>query len=66
LQQAGLRTRIDEPGGTRPNPDALIEYMRHDKKAEGGKLKFVLVRSLGSAFVSTDVPLEAVKAVLAE
>jgi 3-dehydroquinate synthase len=40
--------------------------MRHDKKAEGGKLKFVLVRGLGHAFVSADVPLDAVKTVLTD
>ncbi|HEX3653343.1 MAG TPA: 3-dehydroquinate synthase [Rhizomicrobium sp.] len=66
LQNAGLRTRIDELDGTRPDADALIEYMRHDKKAEGGKLKFVLVRGLGHAFVSADVPLDAVKTVLTD
>jgi 3-dehydroquinate synthase len=52
--------------GARPNTDSLIEYMRRDKKAEGGKLKFVLVRGLGEAFVSAEVPLEDVKAVLSE
>jgi 3-dehydroquinate synthase len=66
LQRAGLCTRIDELGSTRPDADALIRYMRHDKKAEGGKLKFVLVRGLGSAFVSADAPLDAVKGILAE
>ena len=29
--------------------------MRGDKKAEGGKLTFVLARGIGGAFVSRDV-----------
>ena len=66
LQRAGLRTRIDELGSTRPDADTLIEYMRHDKKAEGGRLKFVLIRGIGHAFVSAGVPVDAVTAVLSD
>jgi 3-dehydroquinate synthase len=39
--------------------------MAHDKKARDGKLTFVLVRGLGRAFVTTDVPVEAVREILA-
>jgi 3-dehydroquinate synthetase len=35
--------------------------MGHDKKVEGGKLQFILLKSLGAAFVS-----EAPEAALAE
>ncbi|HEX3945592.1 MAG TPA: 3-dehydroquinate synthase [Rhizomicrobium sp.] len=66
LHRIGLRTRIDELAGPRPSTELLIEYMRRDKKAEGGNLKFVLVRGLGEAFVSAEVPLEDLKAVLSE
>jgi shikimate kinase/3-dehydroquinate synthase len=38
--------------------------MQHDKKMRDGKLAFVLVRGIGQAFTSRDVPLEAVAAVL--
>jgi 3-dehydroquinate synthetase len=42
---------------TRPPPtgsDALRQAMNLDKKASAQALKFVLLRSLGEAFVSTD------------
>ncbi len=38
----------------------LIEHMRRDKKMRDGQLKFVLVRGIGHAFTSSDVPAEAV------
>ncbi|MBV8799868.1 MAG: 3-dehydroquinate synthase [Alphaproteobacteria bacterium] len=66
LQGAGLPVRIGDIRSERPSPETLLEFMQHDKKAERGKLKFVLVRGLGNAFVSGDVSLDAVRAVLAE
>jgi 3-dehydroquinate synthase len=38
--------------------------MSHDKKVKDGKLTFILARGLGRAFVTSDVPLDAVKDVL--
>ena len=38
----------------------LIDHMRHDKKVRDGALKFVVVRGIGQAFTSSDVPAEAV------
>jgi 3-dehydroquinate synthase len=40
--------------------------MQRDKKSEAGRLKFVLVRRLGEAFLSSAVPPETVRAVLAQ
>jgi 3-dehydroquinate synthase len=40
-----------------------LELMGHDKKVEGGRLKFVLLERLGSAYVS-EAPLEALSLVL--
>ena len=34
--------------------------MGQDKKAEGGKLTFILARELGEAFVARDVDADAV------
>ena len=45
-------------------PDRLIELMRQDKKMRDGRLTFVLLRGIGDAFLSDDVPDEAVRAVL--
>jgi len=42
----------------------LIEHMRGDKKAEGGRLTFVLARGIGKAFVSRDVDEAALRGLL--
>lgn len=53
------------PGaGRRWRSADLIGHMRHDKKARGGTLRFVLARGIGQAFVSADVRLDVVEAVL--
>jgi 3-dehydroquinate synthase len=62
----GLKTRIAEIPGPRPAPDVILSHMRHDKKAQGGRMTFILARGIGRAFVSRDVPEEAVRAILAE
>ena len=64
--QAGLWTRIAEIPGPKPEPGAILEHMRHDKKAQSGQLTFILARGIGHAFVSREVPEEAVRAVLEE
>ncbi len=45
---------------------ALVDHMRHDKKAEGTTLPFLLLRALGEAYVARDVDLADVAAFLAE
>jgi 3-dehydroquinate synthetase len=39
--------------------------MMHDKKAKEGKLTFILVKGIGRAFVTDDVPMDAVLNLLA-
>ena len=46
-------------GGTR-----LIEHMRHDKKASGGTLPFLLARGIGRTYLDRTVDLGAVEAFL--
>jgi 3-dehydroquinate synthase len=58
LGAVGLPVRLRTIGGdNRRTWDAakLIEHMRGDKKAEAGKLTFVLARGIGKAFVTRDV-----------
>lgn len=65
LMSAGLPTRaslIDPP--IKASVSDLIATMRHDKKAAGGKLKFILVNGIGQAFVESDVPETMVGEVL--
>jgi 3-dehydroquinate synthase len=41
-----------------------LELMGHDKKVEGGKIRFILLRDIGDAFISDAVPREVLDAVL--
>ena len=43
---------------------ALVDHMRHDKKAEGTTLPFLLLRALGEAYVARDVDLADIAAFL--
>jgi 3-dehydroquinate synthase len=62
----GLPTRLAQIPGPRPTPEEILVPMRHDKKAAGGRMTFILVRDIGRAFISRDVPEDAVRATLAE
>jgi len=42
----------------------LVDHMRHDKKAEGTTLPFLLLRGLGEAYVARDVDLGDIAAFL--
>ena len=44
--------------------DRYLELMGHDKKVEGGKIRFILLRGIGKTFVSDDVSREMLTAVL--
>lgn len=59
LARAHLPTAAPALGATR-----YLELMGHDKKVEGGKLRLVLLKSMGEAFVADDVPHDALAAVL--
>ncbi len=61
LRAAGLPAAISDIAGPRPSVDALLAHMAHDKKARDGKLTFVLVHGIGHAFVTNDVPIDAVR-----
>lgn len=65
LKAIGLPASISDIPGPRASADELVAHMAHDKKVSDGKLTFILLRGLGQAFVTRDVPIEAVKTVLA-
>jgi 3-dehydroquinate synthase len=65
LRSLGLPAAIGDIEGPRPGVETLLGHMAHDKKAKGGKLTFVLVRGIGRAFVTSDVPVDAVREILA-
>ncbi|MDB5741115.1 MAG: aroB, partial [Alphaproteobacteria bacterium] len=64
LKAVGLPAAIADIPGPRASAEELVGHMAHDKKVADGKLTFILLRGLGQAFVTRDVPLEAVKTVL--
>ena len=51
LQRFALPVRL----GTAPDVKACLDLVRHDKKAEAGRLRFVLPESIGSVRVVDDV-----------
>ncbi len=55
LARAGLPTHISAINAALPPPDKMVEIMRQDKKASGGKLTFILARGIGEAFIAKDV-----------
>ena len=55
LQRAGLPTHVSTIPGLLPPPTKLVELMRQDKKAEGGKLTFILARAIGDTFIAKGV-----------
>ena len=65
LKAIGLPAAIADIPGPRASADELIGHMAHDKKVSDGKLTFILLRGLGQAFVTRDVPIAAVKEILA-
>jgi 3-dehydroquinate synthase len=60
IQEAGLPVRIPEMDAGK-----LMQIMGHDKKVRQGKLTFVLLKSVGKAFISGDVDSTLVEEVLA-
>ncbi len=55
LAAVGLPTRLEFGTGA-----SLAAHMASDKKAEGGRIPFILARGIGEAFVAADVALDEV------
>jgi len=66
LRSARLPASLGDIDGELPDAQALLNIMRQDKKAEAGRLAFILVRGIGEAFVSRDVDEAQLTAFLAE
>ena len=43
-----------------------LDLMGHDKKVEGGRVRFVVLQDLGHALVTSEVPRETLASVLSE
>jgi 3-dehydroquinate synthase len=55
LKRAGLPTHASEIPGELPPISKLVDLMRQDKKAVGGKLTFILAKSIGETFIAKGV-----------
>ena len=64
LKAMGMKTDLSDIPGELPGPQALLDLMGQDKKVIDGKLRFILARGIGTAFVTSDVPADAVLGVL--
>jgi 3-dehydroquinate synthase len=60
LVQAGLPVRAPDLGVER-----FLDLMAADKKVERGRLRLILLRRIGEAFLTGDFPQDALRAVLA-
>jgi len=66
LRALGLKVDLADIPGDLPGAEALLDLMAQDKKVVDGQLRFILARGIGQAFVTSDVPPDAVLAVLTE
>lgn len=64
LKQMGMKTDLADIPGNLPDADALLALMGQDKKVVAGQLRFILARGIGDAFITSDVPKDAVLGVL--
>lgn len=64
LKAMGMKTDIRDIPGDLPGAETLIGLMGQDKKVVDGRLRFILARGIGQAFVADDVPGDKVRAVL--
>jgi len=60
LRALGMKVDLTDIPGDLPGPEALLALMGQDKKVVDGKLRFILARGIGEAFVAADVPSEPV------
>jgi 3-dehydroquinate synthase len=66
LRAMDMMCDLSDIPGDLPDADALMAMMGQDKKVVDGKLRFILARGIGAAFVATDVPLDVVHAMMTD
>ncbi|MFU8880876.1 MAG: 3-dehydroquinate synthase [Rhodobacterales bacterium] len=66
LRQMQMKADLYDIPGELPDADALITLMAQDKKVSDGRLTFILARGIGQAFITKDVPRDALQALLSE
>jgi len=64
LRDMGMKVDLSDIDGDLPDADGLLALMAQDKKVVDGTLRFILARDIGDAFITSDVPKDAVLGVL--
>jgi 3-dehydroquinate synthase len=64
LQAMGMKTDLADIAGDLPDADGLLALMAQDKKVQDGRLRFILARGIGRAFVADGVDTSVVRGVL--
>lgn len=64
LRAMGMKVDLRDIAGDLPDAQALLALMGQDKKVVEGQLRFILARGIGDAFVTGDVAVTGVLAVL--
>ncbi len=65
LAAMGMPARLADIPGALPDDAGLIKLMEQDKKVIDGRLRLILARGIGRAFVAGDVAPDAIAGVLA-
>ena len=60
LKSMGMKTDLADIPGDLPDAEALLDLMGQDKKVVDGTLRFIMAHGIGRAFVTADVPRDAV------
>jgi 3-dehydroquinate synthase len=66
LTDMKMKRDVADIPGELPDADALLSLMAQDKKVVDGRLRFILARGIGEAFVTADVPADTVRGVLSD
>jgi len=66
LKAMGMKTDLSDIPGDVPDAEGLLSLMAQDKKVVDGRLRFILVKGIGEAFVADDVPPAVVRDVVAD
>ncbi|MCY3997073.1 MAG: 3-dehydroquinate synthase [Rhodobacter sp.] len=66
LRAAGMKADIMDIPCQFPDADALMALMAQDKKVVGDRLRFILARGIGKAFIAENVDAALVRSVLAD
>ncbi len=64
FKNIGLKTRLSDVDFSFPSSDELVNLMLMDKKVTNGLINFVMIKGIGTAFVTNSVDLGLVKDVI--